>query len=283
MALTSRSPRHEANPPACCGPTAGPGPIPSGRQATVGNAAVRRHPQPARRRTRERATQRADHRSEPGDRSGDRRTFSRPRRQGFDDLPQRAGPGPPDPRHRRRRDRHRDGRGRVQDDRGAERPGRGVGGERRHHPGPAPAAHDRRRVRQRAVGEPRGRLQVRAPGQQEHVAAQARPDRAHRLRRRAVRLARPGQLLVVEVGTGRHGALAHPGDRLARHHRQRRGPRFHRHVDDRGAAAGAPGRLQGVDPRGPVWSSSWRARTPATSPGRSSPSTAASAWATEHT
>ncbi len=97
-----------------------------------------------------------------------------------------------------------------------------------------------------------GVVPVRAPRRQGHDPAAPRPDRAHLLRRRPVRLARPGQLRLVEVRAGRHGALGHPRARRPRHHRERRRPRLHRHRDDRRAAAGPAGRLPRVDPGRPV-------------------------------
>ena len=101
----------------------------------------------------------------------------------------------------------------------------------------------------------------------------------------------PGQLRGVQGRARRLRPVARPRARLARHHRQRRRARLRRHRHDGGAGRGAArprssaqvplGRYAaaGRGRRGRV--ASWPATTPATSPGPSSRSTAASAWATD--
>ena len=101
----------------------------------------------------------------------------------------------------------------------------------------------------------------------------------------------PGQLRRQQGRARRPGALGDPRARRPRHHRQRRGTRLHRDRHDRSAArrrpqkaykAGIPAGRFAQPERGRRRRALPRRRTTrATSRARSSPSTAASAWATD--
>ena len=103
------------------------------------------------------------------------------------------------------------------------------------------------------------------------------PDHQHHLGRRRHRQSRPGQLRRRQGRHDRHVEVAGGRGRLARHHRQLRGARLHRHADDRradrraeGAAPGARSRPAGwARPRtSPRRASIWPATRPPTSPAR---------------
>ena len=108
-------------------------------------------------------------------------------------------------------------------------------------------------------------------------------------RRRSARLGRPGQLLRVEERLDRPRPVAHARARWSRHHGERRGSRFHRdRHDGRARPSNKQAEYKQRFPRAgsrrrarwPRSSPGWRATKPGTSRARSSPSTAASGWAT---
>ena len=122
------------------------------------------------------------------------------------------------------------------------------------------------------------------------LRAQAWPDHLHLLGRRAARLGRPGQLRGLQVRPRRNGPVARPRARQPIDHDQRGGPRLRRDRHDRRAHRRPEGRHQDAGAarslrlarRGRLGRHlAGLRRCRPTSPGRSSRSTAASAWATE--
>ena len=162
-------------------------------------------------------------------------------------------------------------------------------GERGHHPRRVAHAHDRRGLRGSHRRQPHGHVPHRAPRGELDDAREVRSHRAHWLGCGPHGQPRPGQLLVVEVGARRHGAVHHSRGGVARHHRQRDRARIHHDRDDRRARRGRrrsntrPTSRPGASaPRkkSPPRRSSWRPTRQAISPAPCCRSTAALAWAT---